>query len=302
MSTYNGTLKKWNATGSVWDILYPKTVADNIISGVLALARIPTLDAGRIPVLDASKITTGVFDVARMPAIALTNTVVSTTMSAYLTIYAADPTQMQEGDVLILTTDNKTYIHNGGSAGTSADFTLLSTPTAAVASVAGKTGVVTLVKGDVGLGSVDNTADAAKNVLSATKLTTPRTIAGVSFDGSANISIPFANLSSKPTTISGYGITDLYTGGTLGKMGADAFNYLEFTGQVVNVYSDNSLVMVINDTGLAHNMKNKRLINVTDPVSAQDAATKNYVDGHQLMLSDALPTTDLIDGQMGFEY
>jgi hypothetical protein len=44
-----------------------------------------------------------------------------------------------------------------------------------------------LVKGDVGLGSVDNTADNAKNVLSATKLTSERTIGGVSFDGSANI-------------------------------------------------------------------------------------------------------------------
>lgn len=37
----------------------------------------------------------------------------------------------------------------------------------AVDSVAGKTGVVTLVKGDVGLGSVDNTADTAKPVSSA---------------------------------------------------------------------------------------------------------------------------------------
>lgn len=59
--------------------------------------------------------------------------------------------------------------------------------TDAVASVAGKTGVVTLVKGDVGLGSVDNTADAAKAVLSATKLATARTINGTSFDGSANV-------------------------------------------------------------------------------------------------------------------
>ena len=44
-----------------------------------------------------------------------------------------------------------------------------------------------LSKSDVGLGNVDNTADANKNVLSATKLTTARNIDGVSFDGSANI-------------------------------------------------------------------------------------------------------------------
>jgi len=49
------------------------------------------------------------------------------------------------------------------------------------------------------------------NASSATKLQTARTIAGVSFDGTANIAIPFANLASKPTTLSGYGITDAVT-------------------------------------------------------------------------------------------
>jgi hypothetical protein len=44
-----------------------------------------------------------------------------------------------------------------------------------------------IVKGDVGLGNVDDTADSAKNVLSATKLTTDRTIGGISFDGSIDI-------------------------------------------------------------------------------------------------------------------
>ena len=44
-------------------------------------------------------------------------------------------------------------------------------------------------KADVGLGNADNTADVNKNVLSATKLTTARTINGVSFDGTANITV-----------------------------------------------------------------------------------------------------------------
>lgn len=55
------------------------------------------------------------------------------------------------------------------------------------------------------IGSLTGNADTA------TKLQTARTIAGVSFDGTANIAIPFANLSSKPTTLAGYGITDAYT-------------------------------------------------------------------------------------------
>lgn len=50
-----------------------------------------------------------------------------------------------------------------------------------------RTGDVNITKGNIGLSNVDNTADANKNVLSATKLTTARTIDGVSFDGQANI-------------------------------------------------------------------------------------------------------------------
>ena len=52
-----------------------------------------------------------------------------------------------------------------------------------------RTGNVNITKGNIGLGNVDNTADANKNVLSATKLTTARKINDVSFDGSADINI-----------------------------------------------------------------------------------------------------------------
>lgn len=62
----------------------------------------------------------------------------------------------------------------------------------------------TLNKVDVGLGNVDNTADSEKNVLSATKLTTPRTISingaatstATAFDGSVNISIPITAINA----------------------------------------------------------------------------------------------------------
>lgn len=59
-----------------------------------------------------------------------------------------------------------------------------------------------LVKADVGLGSVDNTADAAKAVLTATKLATARTIDGQSFDGSANVTViaPGTHAATSKTT------------------------------------------------------------------------------------------------------
>lgn len=59
-----------------------------------------------------------------------------------------------------------------------------------------RTGNVNITPANIGLGNVNNTADSAKNVLSATKLTTPRTISltgdvtgSVSFDGSSNVSV-----------------------------------------------------------------------------------------------------------------
>jgi hypothetical protein len=69
-----------------------------------------------------------------------------------------------------------------------------------VTSVAGKTGVVTLVKGDVGLGNADNTADASKSVASAAQLTTARTIGGVSFNGTTNIDLPGVNTTGNQNT------------------------------------------------------------------------------------------------------
>ena len=84
-----------------------------------------------------------------------------------------------------------------------------------VKSVAGKTGVVTLAKADVGLSNVDNTADANKVVASAAKLTTARTIqltgnvtGSVSFDGSANASITTTVVSSSTISAGIVQLTD----------------------------------------------------------------------------------------------
>jgi len=69
-----------------------------------------------------------------------------------------------------------------------------------------------ILKSDVGLSMVDNTADAAKNVLSATKatkLTTARTINGVAFDGTADISIAAAVTDPILTALSGLSTTGL---------------------------------------------------------------------------------------------
>jgi hypothetical protein len=82
-------------------------------------------------------------------------------------------------------------VKQGTGVTIAADGTISSTD--AVTSVAGRTGAVVLTKTDVGLPLADNTADATKVVASSAKLTTPRTINGVAFDGTANVTIPVAS-------------------------------------------------------------------------------------------------------------
>ena len=104
------------------------TLADNAIpsSEKAAANGVATLDAG-------SKIPTN-----QLPALALTEINTVANEAAQLALTA------QEGDIAIRTDENKSYAHNGGSAGTMADWSELLTPTDAVLSVDGRTGAVTL--------------------------------------------------------------------------------------------------------------------------------------------------------------
>lgn len=87
---------------------------------------------------------------AQIPAIAITATQVAASEAAMLALTA------QTGDVAVRTDTNETYILSGSNPALIGDWTKLLTPTDAVASVNGFTGVVVLGKSDVGLGNVDN--------------------------------------------------------------------------------------------------------------------------------------------------
>ena len=109
----------------------------------------------------------------------------------YLNV-AAFPTIGQTGKIYVETTGNTTYRWSGS--------VYVKIASGEVSSVAGKTGVVTLTKSDVGLSNVDNTTDSAKNVATAAKLATARTIGGISFDGTANINLPGVNTAGNQST------------------------------------------------------------------------------------------------------
>ncbi len=104
----------------------------------LGLGTVATLDsgtgAGDVPVLDGS----GKLNTAVLPALSVTDVFVVASQAAQLALTA------EEGDVAIRSDLNKSYIHNGGTAGTMADWNELLTPTDVVLSVDGRTGVVTL--------------------------------------------------------------------------------------------------------------------------------------------------------------
>lgn len=95
---------------------------------------------------------------SQLPALAITDVFTVASQAAMLALTA------QPGDIAIRSDINRTFVLAASPASTLANWAEVLAPTAAVLSVAGKTGAVSLVKGDVGLGSVDNTADADKPV------------------------------------------------------------------------------------------------------------------------------------------
>lgn len=87
------------------------------------------------------------------------------------------------------TAANKLIYADGSDSFATTDLTAFGRTVLGYANAAALKVGLSLAKADVGLGNVDNTADNAKAVLSATKLATARQINGVGFDGTANITV-----------------------------------------------------------------------------------------------------------------
>ena len=98
----------------------------------------PTIPSGN-QIIDWTSSGSGeTIHVSNLPAIAITNTQTASNESTHLALTA------QQGDIVIRSDELKTYVHNGGTAGTMADYTVLATPTDTVTSVSGRTGAITL--------------------------------------------------------------------------------------------------------------------------------------------------------------
>lgn len=162
---------------------------------------------------------------------------------------------LAQGEPGYETNTGKFKIGNGSTAWNSLAYT------GTVTSVAGRLGDVTLTKSDVGLNNVDNTADIDKQVLSAVtansaaiadaavKLQNIRTINGINFDGTANITVPALARSVQTIT----------SATTLGSSVNTDYVALLTTGDVTlpSAVSNQNTYTIIN-TGTA-----QRLINTT---------------------------------------
>lgn len=128
--------------------------------------------AGGVATLDGGgKVPSG-----QLPAIAITSITEVGSQATQLALAA------QEGDVAVRSDENKSYVHNGGSAGTMADWNLLRTPTDAVLSVNGMVGAVALTAADVAA-IAKATLTAKGSILAASAASTPAEIPIIGTDG-----------------------------------------------------------------------------------------------------------------------
>lgn len=151
----------------------------------------------------------------------------------------------------------------------------------------------TVTKAQVGLGNVDNTSDSSKNVLSASKLTTARTITltgdvtgSVSFDGTANASIT-ATISSNSVAL-GIDTTGNYVAD------ATAGNGIVITGTVGEGWNP---TISLTDVGIAGTYKS-----VTVDAQGRVTAGTNPTTISGYGITDAYTKAELNAGQLDNRY
>jgi hypothetical protein len=166
---------------------------------------------------------------------------------------------------------------------------------APVQSVASKTGAVTLVKGDVGLGNVDNTADADKPVSTATQTalnakqdtlvsgTNIKTVNSTSLLGSGNIEIS--------SSVAWGGITGTLSTQTDLQSALDAKEPTISAGTTGQYYRGDKSFQTLDKAAVGLS----NVDNTSDANKPISTATQTALDGKQATITGAATTIDTED-------
>jgi len=119
---------------------------DNLDAGDVGLGNVPNTNC-----TVANNVENGTLPGNVLPPLSITSTYTASSEVEHLALTT------EEGDVVVRTDESRTYINNGGTAGTMGDYTELLTPGDTVQSVNGHVGTVVLDNDDIGLGNVPNT-------------------------------------------------------------------------------------------------------------------------------------------------
>lgn len=153
-----------------------------------------------------------------------------------------------------------------------------------------------VTKDQVGLGNVDNTEDSVKNVLSAAKLTTARTINGVSFDGTSDIVV--SDATKIPISDKG-AVNGVATLGADGKIAASQLpsyvdDVLEYSSlPEFPVEGEKGKIYVALDTNKVYRWSGSAYIKITDVLNGNEIAalyegladTNKYTDAERSKLA-----------------
>lgn len=204
--SWNGTAMRWSAQASApVTSVAGKTGAVTLTKSDVGLANVDNTSDASKPISSATQTALN----AKVDKVSSANRLYGTDGSGTQGTYEVGTSA--DGSVVVRTTNNRITVGtptatDDATTKNYVDTAIAAIPAAPVTSVAGKTGAVTLVKGDVGLGNVDNTSDANKPISTATQSaldgkqalltsgTNIKTVNGNSLLGSGNVSVPVGDV------------------------------------------------------------------------------------------------------------
>lgn len=179
--------------------------ASGIVKSVSGVLSASALLATEIPALDASKITTGTFDLARIPALPSSNTVICSTIP---TMSAPDQALVAKGTIVIESSTGNTYRYTGsGSVILNSSYILCADVSPDWSVITNRPSNVSYFTNDAGY------LTSASNIAWSKISNTPTTLAEYGITDALTTSyVPsWASISGKPNILAGYGIASTDT-------------------------------------------------------------------------------------------